>query len=244
MFKITNADFFRRWERDKTIKVSDSSIDKVYFTTDALDKAVEVEVNNGVAEVPNFLMRQSYDITVYGYVGGNVKMKTFAIKDGEKPITYEVWKEWEDGKKPFKFVEIDEFVEETKSIPCVANDNGGGSSSSGSNVAVAKMTELNNGEIVNNSTKEEWAAFIEKEEGYIEYTYPSGDTKRLHYQGCAYLDGYEADAFTFLRYKDYDFPSNEIYSRYLVIKYNWQSENGFEGYTEYERTIKMIDPNV
>lgn len=119
MFTIIDGDYLKRWDRNKEIQVNNSSIDKVYFTTKAMDMAIEVAVEDGVAKVPDGLLRQAYDITVYGYVDGKCKIKMLAVKDAEKPESYYYY-----DKSETKIVKLDETVRELEDLS--GGSSGGG----------------------------------------------------------------------------------------------------------------------
>lgn len=153
MFKLQDGDYFRRWQRGMKIVVSDSSVTKVYFTTKAMDSAIEVDVVDGVANVPNPLLRQAYDITVYCYVDGKVKMKVFGIKDREKPADYECWRELKDPRP--KYVTREEYVEEMQDIPNFESGGGIGGSSTGGGVFTVNFTKNEDGSYSADKTHEE-----------------------------------------------------------------------------------------
>ena len=125
MFTIIDGEYLKRWDKNREIQVNSSSIDKVYFTTRAMDMAIEVAVEHGVAKVPDGLLRQAYDITVYGYVDGKCKIKMLAVKDAEKPESYYYY-----DKSETKIVKLDETVRELEDL------SGGGSDSGGSGVVL------------------------------------------------------------------------------------------------------------
>lgn len=129
MFTIIGGEYLKRWEKDREIQVNDSSVDKVYFTTKARDGAVEVEVSGGIAKVPNGLLQQAHDITVYGYVGDKCKLKVLAVKDREKPEDYYYYDGYkenveniENGIAPKA---LDECIREMEDIPNGGSGTGG-----------------------------------------------------------------------------------------------------------------------
>ena len=130
MFTIIGGEYLKRWEKDREIQVNDSSVDKVYFTTKARDGAVEVEVFGGIAKVPNGLLQQAHDITVYGYVGDKCKLKVLAVKDREKPEDYYYYDGYKENVENIESgiapKALDECIREMEDIP-----NGGSGTGSG-----------------------------------------------------------------------------------------------------------------
>ena len=95
MFKILDGrnELFQ-WDINRQIIVSDASIDAVHFCnrTDVSALVVEVKEKNGlrVADVPNILLQESWDINVYGYCGGHYTKQAAKIKVNPrcKPESY------------------------------------------------------------------------------------------------------------------------------------------------------------
>ena len=95
MFKILDGrDELFQWDINRQIIVSDASIDAVHFCnrTDVSALVVEVKEKNGlrVADVPNILLQESWDINVYGYCGGHYTKQAAKIKVNPrcKPESY------------------------------------------------------------------------------------------------------------------------------------------------------------
>lgn len=85
MFKILDGrtELFQ-WDTNRQIIVSDASIDAVHFSnrTDVSALVVEVKEKNGlrVADIPNILLQESWDINVYGYCNGYYTKQAARIK--------------------------------------------------------------------------------------------------------------------------------------------------------------------
>lgn len=95
MFKILDGrDELFQWDINRQIIVSDASIDAVHFCnrTDVSALVVEVKEKNGlrVADIPNILLQESWDINVYGYCGGHYTKQAAKIKVNPrcKPESY------------------------------------------------------------------------------------------------------------------------------------------------------------
>lgn len=95
MFKILDGrnELFQ-WDINRQIIVSDASIDAVHFSnrTDNFSLVVEVKEQNGlrVADIPNILLQESWDINVYGYCDGYYTKQAARIKVNPrtKPESY------------------------------------------------------------------------------------------------------------------------------------------------------------
>lgn len=95
MFKILDGrDELFQWDINRQIIVSDASIDAVHYSnrTDNSALVVEVKEKNGlrVADIPNILLQESWDINVYGYCGGYYTKQAARIKVNPrtKPESY------------------------------------------------------------------------------------------------------------------------------------------------------------
>ena len=95
MFKILDGrDELFQWDINRQIIVSDASIDAVHFSnrTDNSALVVEVKEENGlrVADIPNILLQESWDINVYGYCNGYYTKQAARIKVNPrtKPESY------------------------------------------------------------------------------------------------------------------------------------------------------------
>lgn len=95
MFKILDGrtELFQ-WDINRQIIVSDASIDAVHYSNRTDDSALVVEVKeeNGlrVADIPNILLQESWDINVYGYCDGYYTKQAARIKVNPrtKPESY------------------------------------------------------------------------------------------------------------------------------------------------------------
>ena len=95
MFKILDGrDELFQWDINRQIIVSDASIDAVHYSnrTDNSALVVEVKEKNGlrVADIPNILLQESWDINVYGYCNGYYTKQAARIKVNPrtKPESY------------------------------------------------------------------------------------------------------------------------------------------------------------
>lgn len=106
MFKVFNGECFYQWTRGQKVEVAEN-IDKVFITTKAHDRAIEKPVYTldgvSVADVPDGLFEQAYDIAVYGIVDGRITVNVLPVITKEKPENYGITK-----KEDHKWVVLDE----------------------------------------------------------------------------------------------------------------------------------------
>lgn len=94
MFTIRDGrECFYAWDLDRQIVVEDPSIVEVHFCnrTDECSLVVEVRDEDGirVANVPNILLQNSFDIRVFGYDGkATLHDKKFKVNARTKPADY------------------------------------------------------------------------------------------------------------------------------------------------------------
>lgn len=134
MFKIYDGriEFFQ-WDLDRKLIISDPTITEVHFCnkTDDCSLVVEVYEEGGqrLANVPNILLQDSWDIRVYGYCGNcyTKQMARFKVVGRTKPADYvytetEV-KNWEAIEERCEEVlELAESIAKGSVLPLVANN--------------------------------------------------------------------------------------------------------------------------
>lgn len=81
--------FMYQWDVDRQLIVDDPSITEVHFCNRTDDCSLVVEVNDGVANVPNILLQSNFDVRVFGYDGkATLHEKMFKVKARTKPADY------------------------------------------------------------------------------------------------------------------------------------------------------------
>ena len=90
IFKIEDGrEKFYQWDLNRRILVEDDAITQVHFANAATTTAYVVSVSNGMANVPNIILQQNFDIKVYGYDKEFTKFeKTFEVEKRSKPQDY------------------------------------------------------------------------------------------------------------------------------------------------------------
>ena len=90
IFKIEDGrEKFYQWDLNRRILVEDDSITQVHFANAATTMAYVVSVSAGMANVPNIILQQNFDIKVYGYDKEFTKFeKTFEVEKRSKPQDY------------------------------------------------------------------------------------------------------------------------------------------------------------
>lgn len=90
MFKIVDGrDYFYQWDLDRQIAIEDNSITELHFCNRTDDCSLVVDVEGGIANVPNIILTSSFDVRVFGYDGkATLHEKTFKVKPRTKPADY------------------------------------------------------------------------------------------------------------------------------------------------------------
>lgn len=118
-FKIVDGrEHFYQWDLNRQIIVDDPAIKEVHFCNRNDDCSLVVEVENGIANVPNILLQKSFSIRVFAYDGhATLFDRVFEVKARTRPSDYvytetEV-KRLEDVEEKL-FKEIDERLKEVE----------------------------------------------------------------------------------------------------------------------------------
>ena len=90
MFKILDGrKSFYQWDINRKIIINDETIKEVHFCNRQGECSLVVEVNDGVANVPNIMLQTNNCINVYAYDGEATRhSKTFLVKARSKPEDY------------------------------------------------------------------------------------------------------------------------------------------------------------
>lgn len=90
MFKIADGrEYFYQWDLDRQVTVDDTTITEVHFCNRTDECSLVVEVIDGLANVPNILLQNSFDIRVFGYDGKATRFdKVFKVKPRTQPSDY------------------------------------------------------------------------------------------------------------------------------------------------------------
>jgi hypothetical protein len=90
MFKIADGrEYFYQWDLDRQVIVEDNSITEVHFCNRTDECSLVVEVVDGLANVPNIILQQSFDVRVFGYDGKATRFdKVFKVKPRTRPADY------------------------------------------------------------------------------------------------------------------------------------------------------------
>ena len=82
-----------QWDTGRKIVVDDKSVSEVHYSKYSSTKAITREVINGKAEIPNYLLQDTHDVTLYAYSGSiengyTMAEKTFNVIKKPKPANY------------------------------------------------------------------------------------------------------------------------------------------------------------
>lgn len=116
MFKIADGrEYFYQWDLDRQIIVEDSSIVEVHFCNRTDECSLVVDVVDGLANVPNIILTNSFDVRVFGYDGkATLHDEVFKVKPRTRPADY-VYTETEARK-------FDELFEKAEEAVTLANE--------------------------------------------------------------------------------------------------------------------------
>ena len=90
MFQINDGrTHLWQWDINRKVIVNDPSIKQVHFSNNVNPVAYVVEVKNGLADIPNILLQDIFNITCYGYIDEYTKVEqTFTVTPRNKPTDY------------------------------------------------------------------------------------------------------------------------------------------------------------
>ena len=90
MFQINDGrTHLWQWDVNRKVIVNDPSIKQVHFSNNVNPVAYVVEVKNGLADIPNILLQDIFNITCYGYIDEYTKVEqTFTVTPRNKPTDY------------------------------------------------------------------------------------------------------------------------------------------------------------
>lgn len=82
-----------QWDTGRKIVVDDKSVSEVHYSKYSSIQAITRKVINGKAEIPNYLLQDTHDVTVYAYSGSiengyTMAEKTFNVTKKPKPANY------------------------------------------------------------------------------------------------------------------------------------------------------------
>lgn len=82
-----------QWDTGRKIVVDDNSVSEVHYSKYSSTQAITRPVINGKAEIPNYLLQDMHDVTVYAYSGSiengyTMAEKTFNVIKKPKPANY------------------------------------------------------------------------------------------------------------------------------------------------------------
>ncbi len=88
MIEIFGTELFQ-WDTGRSVKVTESEADHVHFANKGDSKAVIMEIADGIAKIPNYLLQTGKQLCVYAVKNGvTVDRKIFYVKTRERPENY------------------------------------------------------------------------------------------------------------------------------------------------------------
>ena len=90
MFQINDGrTHLWQWDINRKVIVNDPNIKQVHFSNNVNPVAYVVEVKDGLADIPNILLQDIFNITCYGYIDEYTKVEqTFTVTPRSKPSDY------------------------------------------------------------------------------------------------------------------------------------------------------------
>jgi hypothetical protein len=122
MFRIVDGrEYFYQWDLDRQIAIEDNTITELHYCNRTDDCSLVVDVVDGIANVPNIILTNSFDVRVFGYDGkATLHEKTFKVKPRTRPADY-VYTETDARKFDELFAKVEtvanelyEYVEENR----------------------------------------------------------------------------------------------------------------------------------
>ena len=88
MIEIFGTELFQ-WDTGRSVKVTEIEADHVHFANKGDSKAVIMEIADGIAKIPNYLLQTGKQLCVYAVKNGvTVESKIFYVKNRERPENY------------------------------------------------------------------------------------------------------------------------------------------------------------
>lgn len=90
MFKlIDNREFVYQWDTNVAVSIDDPRVKEAHFCNRTSDCSLVVEVKDGIANVPNIILQQKYDVKVFAYDGkATLFEQTIKVVERTRPADY------------------------------------------------------------------------------------------------------------------------------------------------------------
>ena len=80
---------FSQWDIGRSVKVTDSEATHVHFANQGDTKAVIIQIENGSATIPNYLLQTGKTLVAYAVLNGvTLESKSFPVRKRERPESY------------------------------------------------------------------------------------------------------------------------------------------------------------
>ena len=78
-----------QWDTGRSVSISDSNATKIHFANQGDSKAVIIDIINGEAKIPDYLLQTGKTLFAYAVLDGvTLESKSFAVRKREKPENY------------------------------------------------------------------------------------------------------------------------------------------------------------
>ena len=109
---------FSQWDVGRSVKVTDSEATHIHFANQGDSKAVIIEITEGSAKIPDFLLQTGKTLVAYAVLDGvTLESKSFPVRKRERPENYV----YEDDKRNY----IYELITDAQEATNAANEAAG-----------------------------------------------------------------------------------------------------------------------
>lgn len=78
-----------QWDVGRSVSISNSNATHIHFANQGDSKAVIIEITNGTAKIPDYLLHTGKSVTAYAVLDGvTIESKTFPVRKREMPESY------------------------------------------------------------------------------------------------------------------------------------------------------------
>ena len=139
-----------QWDVGRIVNISDSNATHVHFANQGDSKAVIIEIENGSAKIPDYLLQTGKNVIAYAvYDGVTLESRTFAVRKREKPESYV----YEEDNRNYIYKLISD-AETAVAAAKVATDNANKATKDANDATDNAKVAANNASIATNSANQ------------------------------------------------------------------------------------------
>ena len=130
-----------QWDVGRSVSVSDSQATHVHFANQGDSKAVIIEITDGTAKIPNYLLQTGKPLLAYAVLDGvTLECKSFAVHKRERPENYV----YEDDRRNYIYELITRAEDAVENANQAAQKANEAAETLGSIVIPTKVSQLEN----------------------------------------------------------------------------------------------------